>query len=360
LYLVTSDSQIFCQKQFIYLFIFIIYKNPNSITMNYFKSVSLLAGFTMLTFVACQKDNALNQSSIGEDEPVVVSTLSRQCASHDYNQALMLDDKQFFENQRSIEDFTTRYVANYEKGITQRVVVTIPVVVHVVYKTAAENISQAQVQSQIDILNADFRKLNADRINVPALFSALAADCEVNFVLSQTVRTPTTKKSFSYTNDGVKKSSLGGSDPVSPTTKLNIWACNLGGGLLGYAQFPGGAAATDGVVCLYSAFGNTSAVPYNKGRTATHEVGHWLNLRHIWGDATCGSDLVSDTPTHNDANYGCPATGHKSTCTGTPVEMTMNYMDYTDDACMYMFSTGQKARVQATVAVGGSRRSWVQ
>mgnify|MGYP000102810017 CR=1 FL=1 len=87
------------------------------------------------------------------------------------------------------------------------------------------------------------------------------------------------------------------------------------------------------------------------------EVGHWLNLRHIWGDATCGSDLVTDTPTHNTANYGCPAAGHRSTCTGTPIEMTMNYMDYTDDACMYMFSAGQKSRMLATFASGGVNRS---
>ena len=90
--------------------------------------------------------------------------------------------------------------------------------------------------------------------------------------------------------------------------------------------------------------------PYNKGRTATHEIGHWLNLRHIWGDATCGNDQVSDTPTHNGYNGGCPAYPHYSTCSGSPVEMTMNYMDYTDDACMYMFSTGQAARMQAALA----------
>jgi hypothetical protein len=101
----------------------------------------------------------------------------------------------------------------------------------------------------------------------------------------------------------------------------------------------------------------TSTAPYNLGRTATHEVGHWLNLRHIWGDATCGTDQVADTPTHNTANYGCPTYPHLSTCTGAPVEMTMNYMDYTDDACMYMFSAGQTARMQALFATGGAKAS---
>ena len=330
--------------------------------MNYTKSLSFLAGFTMLFFVACQKDSSLNQANIGSEEQLTeLSSLTRKCASHEHNEELMAENPQIRENQRRIEDFTARFVENYEKTASGRTVVTIPVVVHVVYKTAAENISQAQVQSQIDILNADYRKLNADVSLTPSIFAGLTADCEINFVLEQTIRKSTTKKSFS-TNDGVKKASTGGSDPVSPSTKLNIWVCTLGNSLLGYAQFPGGPAATDGVVCLNKAFGNTgtAASPYGKGRTATHEVGHWFNLRHIWGDATCGNDQVADTPVHNTSNGGCPPAGHLSTCTGTPVEMTMNYMDYTYDACMYMFTTGQKARMQATVAPGGSRSAYVQ
>jgi hypothetical protein len=158
------------------------------------------------------------------------------------------------------------------------------------------------------------------------------------------------------------KKSAQGIAPTSPTTKLNIWVCNMGGGILGYAQFPGGSSSTDGVVLDDNATGRTgtAAAPFNKGRTATHEVGHWMNLRHIWGDATCGTDQVGDTPTHNTANYGCPSAGHLSTCSGTPVEMTMNYMDYTDDACMYMFSGGQKTRMLAVFASGGPRNSFAQ
>ena len=132
--------------------------------------------------------------------------------------------------------------------------------------------------------------------------------------------------------------------------------------LLGYAQFPGGPAAKDGVVLVYKYTGRTGTVasPYNKGRTATHEVGHWMNLYHIWGDATCGTDEVGDTPQHNTSNGGCPTFPHYSTCTGTPVEMTMNYMDYTYDACMYMFTAGQKSRMQAVFASGGPRASFAQ
>jgi hypothetical protein len=240
-------------------------------------------------------------------------------------------------------------------------VIEIPVVVNVLYRTTAENISQAQIQSQIDVLNEDFNATNTDFTKVPTTFSAVKANVGIRFVLDQVIRKSTTKTSWK-TDDAMKESTKGGINPTSPTTKLNLWVCTLSGGILGYAQFPGGASATDGVVILNTGFGRTgtAAAPYNKGRTATHEVGHWLNLRHIWGDATCGSDLVNDTPLHNTANYGCPAAGHKSTCTGTPIEMTMNYMDYTDDACMYMFSAGQKARVLATFATGGPRNSFAQ
>jgi hypothetical protein len=132
--------------------------------------------------------------------------------------------------------------------------------------------------------------------------------------------------------------------------------------LLGYGQFPGGPAATDGVVMAYAAFGSRAKCPsgvyyqgYDLGRTTTHELGHYFNLRHIWGDATCGNDLVSDTPTQQAYNYGCPVFP-KITC-GNQGDMSMNFMDYTDDPCMYMFTAGQKARMQATLA--GSRAGLV-
>jgi len=156
----------------------------------------------------------------------------------------------------------------------------------------------------------------------------------------------------------MKSASSGGSNAWPTNQYLNIWVCNMSGGILGYAQFPGGAAATDGVVIGYTCFGTTGTAqaPFNRGRTGTHEVGHWLNLRHIWGDATCGNDLVSDTPVHNTSNYGCPSHPRSNSC-GTSAEMFMNYMDYVDDACMQMFSNGQKARMQALFVSGGARAS---
>jgi hypothetical protein len=239
--------------------------------------------------------------------------------------------------------------------------IEIPVVFNVLYKTAAQNVSLAQLQSQINVLNADFAATNTDYNLTSTYNSVKSGNTGIRFVLSAVNRKSTTKTSWT-TNDAVKKTASGGLNPTNPTTTMNVWVCNLSGGVLGYAQFPGGASATDGIVLDDNATGNTgtAAAPFNKGRTATHEVGHYLNLRHIWGDATCGNDQVSDTPLHNAANTGCPAAGHKSTCTGTPVEMTMNYMDYSNDACMYMFSAGQKARMQALFVTGGARNSLAQ
>lgn len=290
----------------------------------------------------------------------------RQCGTMDVLQQQIQEDPMLLDRMEQIEQFTEQYVD--AAGVHERTVYTIPVVVHVVYNSAvaAENISEAQVLSQINVMNLDFRALNSEFSSVPALFAPVAADAEINFCMAQ--RTPagaatngierkaSTKTSWG-TNDSVKKVSQGGLDPWDATKYLNLWVCNIGGGILGYAQFPGGSTATDGVVIDYRYYGTmgTATAPYNLGRTATHEVGHWLNLRHIWGDATCGSDLVNDTPTHNTSNYGCPSYPHYSTCTGTPVEMTMNYMDYTDDPCMYMFTAGQKARMQAVLAAGGAR-----
>jgi len=260
---------------------------------------------------------------------------------------------------KRMEEFELKAAQAIEQGRIVNGVLEIPVVFNVLYRTSAENISLAQLQSQIDVLNKDFNAQNSDYNTANNPYSSVRANVGIRFVLDQVIRKSTTKTSWG-TNDAMKKSTQGGLNPTSPTTKLNLWVCTIGGGILGYAQFPGGASATDGVVIdsKYLGTTGTATYPFNLGRTATHEVGHWMNLRHIWGDATCGSDLVSDTPVHNTANYGVPAVGHRSTCSGTPLEMYMNYMDYTDDRGMYMFSNGQKSRMLAIFAVGGSRASF--
>ncbi|MCO4293216.1 zinc metalloprotease [Solitalea sp. MAHUQ-68] len=322
-------------------------------------TLSLLAAGTFLVASCNKLDNSKNERVDIEPNAVI----KRECASIEVLNEQLKHDPLLAQKMNAIEAFTQRIASN-EKELNTLLpdgTIEIPVVVNVLYRTAAENISDAQIQSQIDVLNEDYAGTNADFANVPALFSGVKAAIGVKFKLINTVRKSTNKKSWS-TNDAMKKSSTGGINPTSPANTLNLWVCTLGGGVLGYAQFPGGQSATDGVVCLNTGFGRigTAQAPFNKGRTATHEVGHWMNLRHIWGDATCGSDLVNDTPQHNTANYGCPSYPHKSTCTGTPVEMTMNYMDYTDDACMYMFSAGQKTRALAVFANGGPRAAFAQ
>lgn len=282
----------------------------------------------------------------------------RGCASHEVLEQQLRENPELAAKMQEIERFTQNAITN---GRLVNGKIEIPVVVNVLYKTTAENISLTQIQSQIDVLNKDFNALNSDFNQVPTTFSGVKANVGISFVLDAVYRKSTTKTSWG-TRDAMKKTNQGGIAPTSPTTKLNLWVCTIGGGILGYAQFPGGSSATDGVVIDSKYFGTTgtATAPFNKGRTATHEVGHWMNLRHIWGDATCGSDLVNDTPTHNTANYGMPVFPHYSTCTGTPIEMTMNYMDYTDDAGMYMFSNGQKSRMLAIFASGGSRFSFAQ
>lgn len=325
------------------------------------RKLTLIVTTGLLVSISCNKSVRQDENS-GADEPAAVTL--RNCASNDVLQEQLKADPSLAARMESIEAFTRRMSENPAEAsrLLPGGIIEIPVIVNVLYRTAAENISQAQIQSQIDVLNEDFATTNSDYNNTPSIFQAVrSGDIKVRFVLDQVIRKSTTKKSWG-TNDAMKKTNGGGLAPTSPTTKLNLWSCNLGGGILGYAQFPGGSSATDGVVIDNNAFGRTGTVsaPYNKGRTATHEVGHWMNLRHIWGDANCGNDQVGDTPQHNTANYGCPAAGHQSTCTGRPVEMTMNYMDYTDDACMYMFSAGQKTRMLAVFASGGPRASFAQ
>lgn len=254
-----------------------------------------------------------------------------------------------------------------------RTVITIPVVVHVIYKTASQNISDEQIKSQIDVLNEDFSLSNPDTSKIPEAFRSLVANSEIQFCLaaydpdgdstSGIVRTQTDISLFT-TGDSMKFTSKGGDDAWPPKHYLNIWTCNLGAGVLGYATLPqsnSGNSNTDGVVILYRAFGRQGTVvyPYNEGRTCTHEVGHWLGLSHIWGDdnGTCsGSDDIADTPNQADSNFGCPVFPVTDACSPLdPGVMFMNYMDYTDDRCMYMFTKGQIDVMTATL--NGTRKS---
>jgi hypothetical protein len=250
-------------------------------------------------------------------------------------------------------------------------VITIPVVVHVLYNNAEQNISDQQIQSQIDVLNNDYRRRNADAVNTPIPFNLIAADTRISFCLAKVdsggkyttgiVRKFTKESSF-LADDQMKFSSKGGDNAWDPTKYLNIWVCNLFGRTLGYAVLPGSPAEKDGVVMKYNVFGTIGTVtaPYNKGRTATHEIGHWLGLKHLWGDADCGDDGIADTPPQQTSNSFCPSFPHLSACSINPYgDMFMNFMDFTDDACMNMFTQGQKTAMRGLFAAGNFRNSFL-
>lgn len=287
-------------------------------------------------------------------------------------------------------------------GQTQSVF-NIPVIVHVIHNneavnslsaTSGGNLNAAQIQDQINILNKDFNGLNPDTSLIPSAFKPFQGKFQFNFCLAvvnptggilaepgidrinRTTRTPTWTAppySTAYIDATIKPATI-----WNPNKYMNMWVCGISGGVLGYATFPNpgtsglsglnppyGSMTTDGLVMRNSTFGSigtaVSGAPYNLGRTATHEIGHWLGLRHIWGDGgQCGaSDFCNDTPPQRGgtaspagANYGCPTFPFQAnTCTlsgqsNINGDMFMNYMDYTNDACMYMFTNDQKTRAQ--------------
>ena len=287
--------------------------------------------------------------------------LIRRCGTMSVHQRLLEQNPGFRKNLLGFERLVARRMAS---GMAVRAggVTTIPVVVHVVYNQDSENISDAQVKSQMTALNKDYSAGNPDKSKTPGVWKGLVTDVRVQFTFASKdpdgkttngiTRTSTTKTSFAD-DDSVKYTSKGGMNAWPSERYLNIWVCSLGNGLLGYAQFPGGPAATDGVVILNLAFGTTGTAqtPFNLGRSATHEIGHWLNLRHIWGDTEhCeGTDFVADTPNAQSPNYGKPHFPHVSCNNGPNGDMFMNYMDYVDDDTMVMFTAGQVARMTATL-----------
>jgi hypothetical protein len=277
--------------------------------------------------------------------------LRRSCGAMAAHMMLLEMHPSFRAAQMRLEGATAK---QRDLGVTTKAsVVTIKTVVNVVYRTADQNISTAQINSQISALNKDFRATNPDKAQTPVPFKGLVTDTRVTFKLVKVTRTQTTTNGFSF-DDKVKKAATGGIAPYLPKTHLNLWVCALTGGLLGYAQFPGGPVSTDGVVINYLAFGTTGTAqaPFNKGRTATHEVGHYLNLRHIWGDTPdcSGSDMVADTPNCAGPNFGAPAWPVVTCNNGPNGDMFMNYMDYTDDAAMFMFTAQQVLRMRTTLS----------
>lgn len=295
----------------------------------------------------------------------------RNCGTMEHNAALEAADPSITLRKQQMEEWTQKWIAANPDAINNKAVITIPIVFHIVWKATAENISDLRIQEQLDLLNRDFAGLSPHSMGQFA--TNLKVNTQIQFCLAQRKpdgtttnginRKLTTANSFTDTGDPVKHASSGGVDAWDPTKYFNVWVCNLGGGLLGYAQFPSsGINSTYGVVLLYNCVGVTGAsAPYNGGASATHEIGHCFNLYHIWGDdgtACTGSDLCNDTPNQAGEHYNINPPGNgvltDACAASSPGTMYMNYMDYTDDVWMANFTPNQNGRIQALFASGGS------
>lgn len=268
----------------------------------------------------------------------------------------------FFAERESFNRIAQQRSIQNRSAAESRTAIYIPVVFHVVMANPA-TVTDAQLQAQIDTLNKDFFGANGDSVRIPSYFKSLFGKSSIQFCLAQRtpdgdpssgiVRKTTSQTSFS-TNDAVKHSGSGGDDSWNTDNYFNVWVCPLSGGVLGYATFPNdGTPAEQGVVMDYRSLPGGSYPTYNGGKTLTHETGHYFNLYHIWGDdngACTGTDFVDDTPNQGDASSGT-ITGLKTdNCTpsGNGI-MYQNYMDYTNDVCLVMFTAQQASRMEAAL-----------
>lgn len=306
---------------------------------------------------------------------------SKKCATMEILNKRVLEDPSILDRREIAEAETQKWITenrsqgrNESKGTAA--LFTIPVVVHVIWNTEVQNVSDSQIASQMTVLNQDFSNSNPNAIQEGQPFFEIADNADYEFCMatvdpSGNATTGITRTQTAITEwtdnltDDLFSTSAGGFSNWDPTKYLNIYVCVLNDNNLGFASFPdelAGAPEKDAVVIDFRCFGITGTAgtdgfdAQNGGRTATHEVGHWLNLRHIWGDDPCGNDMVDDTPPQQTSNSGCPTYPHNAGTTCTPDaegEMFMNYMDYVDDNCMSAFSLEQLFRMDA--ALSGTR-----
>lgn len=352
-----------------------------------FKNVTLALCFSLPMFINAQNAPKTFGKSITENANPENGII--RCISTEYEKFLQENnpnrakDAQF---ESWINNKITERKLNASGQKSSNAVVTIPVVVHIIHNGDAigsgENITDAQILSQIRVLNEDYRRA----FNTPGYNEDLVgADTQIEFCLAQINETGQPTTGITRTNLGVSsweraqvESNLKPQTQWDPEKYLNIWVCRFGGDLsdvLGYAQFPQGSglpgldqsgfAFTDGVIISYQCFGSSTYYPqgsynssYNQGRTTTHEVGHYLGLRHIWGDGSnCinNTDYCNDTPFSAQANYGCQF-GIDSCPNQDGLDMINNYMDYSNDICMNIFTNDQKTRMR-TVLESADRRA---
>lgn len=279
--------------------------------------------------------------------------------------------KKFHESERKLAAKMLE-LQNRKQSGREQAIITVPVVFHIVLPNTSV-VTDAAINAQLDVLNADYAGTNADSTKIPAAFKPLFAKSNIRFALAQRTpdgepttgieRTESNVSSTFNAGDPVKHTNTGGADIWDPKLYLNIWVTNIPGGILGYAKLPDVndiPTDEDGVVILYQTLPGTNFAPYNLGRTAVHEIGHYFRLLHIWGDddGTCvGSDFpdapaMDDTPNQANSTGGCPSGQVLDACSpSAPGIMYENYMDYTDDACMVMFSKGQQTRMEAAISL---------
>jgi hypothetical protein len=334
----------------------VFYKN---VFMRFLKPVCFFTCFLVLSSVAySQQETRIIPQRCGTME-----TLELQWRT---NPSL----KKKFEEERdrfntALRAGSYRLAATQQQQNGNRAYITIPIVFHIVLPNPAL-VTDAQVLAQLDTLNKDYAGLNGDSVKVPSWFKSVFGQSGIQFCLAQQTpngepttgieRIATTKTSFSNADNGVKHASTGGADNWDPSSYFNVWICPLSNQILGYATFPGsGPDNEQGVVADYRSLPGGSLPGYNGGKTITHETGHYFNLYHIWGDddGLCtGSDFIDDTPNQANSSSACSSGIKTDNCTpsGTGI-MYQNYMDYTLDDCLVMFTVDQVARMESALVV---------
>lgn len=298
---------------------------------------------------------------------------TERCATDIKLQELFASDpdaiQRFWQNENQLQQIIAS-----NSGGGRNIIITIPVVFHIIHSGqpigTGLNLSAAQIQSQIDVLNECFRMKNADTALIPSWFLDRKADVQIEFCLAlyepngNLAATPGITRHV-YANTNNFDTNIKPATQWDPTRYLNFWTTTLTNNILGYGTIPGLFPWNeDGVVLDYRRVGkapdNPNAGANDRGRTAVHEVGHWLGLFHTFQDSckgmtpqTCNlqGDFICDTPPEKEATYGAPNL-LQNTCNETPVDekdMWMNYMDYVDDNQMHMFTQDQRARMQATL-----------
>ena len=320
-------------------------------------------GILIAFLVSCNNETESSIAHSNQEQSETLAKGNAICGSDVVRQKFLLENPEAAQRMLQIENKTAQYIQEKKLGkVLADGSVEIPVVFNVLYTNSTNNISDARINSQIDVLNKAFASTHADVSNIPVEFQPVnAGDTKIKFRLAQINRKSTTKSRWSP-DDKMKKVSTGGIDATTPTNYLNIWVVDYmpyqSGYVLGYATFPESAGLwNDGVVMMDEYVGEGGPVAtHNKGRVTVHEVGHYLNLRHIWGDANCGNDLVDDTPQQITNHRGVPAYPKYETCGGVSRSvMFMNYMDYSDETTLFMFTQQQNDRIQASVSATGPR-----